>query len=72
MIYTPTKEDLKRKFESLKPRDLEEYMGYVFWEEEPENVGDKDTFDENLWDWIGGLQPGDIMEYAYKYDRKTF
>lgn len=72
MILKPTAESLKAKFESLKPRNFEEYMGYVFFEEEPESVGDKDTFEDNLDRWISTLEASDVLNMVYKYEHKTF
>jgi hypothetical protein len=60
------------KFESLKPRDFEQYLEYVFMADEPENVGSKDTFEDNFANWLETKDVNDILDLVAKYERKTF
>lgn len=54
-------------FKSLKPRDFEEYLGYIFMEVEPESVGDKDTFQDNFDNWLQSKDLDYIMKHADAY-----
>lgn len=65
-------EKAKEKFANLKPKSFEEYMTYVFMEEVPEEAGDKETIDENCWNWIQTLDAYQLMEFVSKYEHKTF
>ena len=62
-MKTPTHAAL----DMLKPRNFEEYLGYVFMEDEPESVGNKDTFDDNLDQWLEYQGAAIIIELADKY-----
>jgi len=55
------------KFTSLRPRDFEEYLGYIFMEVAPEEVGDKDTFDDNFDNWIQNQDLDTIIRHADAY-----
>ena len=54
-------------FKSLKPRDFEDYLGYIFMEVEPESVGDKDRFQDNFDNWLLSRNIEDIMAQADSY-----
>ena len=60
------------KFDSLKPKSFEEYLGYVFMEDEPESAGVKETFEENFDRWLGWKTPESIVELAELWGNKTF
>ena len=62
----------EQKYQMLKPKTFEEYMGYVFMSEVPEEAGDKETFDDNLWNWLQTKDAPWTMELVEKYEAKTF
>lgn len=54
-------------FKSLKPRDFEQYLEYIFMEVEPESVGDKDRFQDNFDNWLQSKNLDYIMAHADSY-----
>lgn len=54
-------------FKSLKPRDFNEYMQYVFTEVAPEEVGNKDDFQDNFDNWLQHQDYDYIMAHADSY-----
>lgn len=55
------------KYKSLKPRDFEQYLEYIFMEVAPEDVGDKDTFQDNFDNWLAEQHIETIMSHADSY-----
>ena len=62
----------EQKYQMLQPKTFEEYMGYVFMAEVPEEAGDKETFDDNFDNWMQKQHAPWIMELVEKYEAKTF
>lgn len=54
-------------FKNLKPRDFEDYLGYIFMKVEPELVGDKDRFQDNFDNWLQSRDLDYIMAQADSY-----
>lgn len=54
-------------FKNLKPRDFEDYLGYVFMKVEPESVGSKETFQDNFDNWLQSKDLDYIMAHADSY-----
>lgn len=54
-------------FKSLKPRNFEQYLEYVFMDVEPESVGNKDTFQDNFDRWLQSKGLDYIMQHADSY-----
>lgn len=54
-------------FKRLKPSSFEQYLEYVFTREEPESVGNKDTFQDNFDKWLQSCDLDYIMQHADAY-----
>ena len=54
-------------YRALRPSDYEDYMKYIFMEVAPEEVGNKDTFDDNFDNWLQAQDLDTIMRHADAY-----
>ena len=54
-------------FKSVKPRDFEDYMQYIFMEVAPEEVGTKDDFEDNFDNWLQNQHLDTINRHADAY-----
>ena len=54
-------------YRALRPNDYEDYMKYIFMEVAPEEVGNKDTFDDNFDNWLQAQDTDTIMRHADAY-----
>ena len=50
---------------------FEEYLQTAFMEDEPESVGDKDSFEDNFDNWLNRLDSSEWLEYGDKFSRLT-
>lgn len=55
--------------ENTTHADFEDYLKEAFMEDEPESVGDKDTFDNNFDNWLHELDAEEWMKYGDKFNR---
>ena len=62
----------EQKYQMLLPKTFEEYLGYVFMAEVPDEAGDKETFDDNFDNWLIEQDPVKIVDLAEKWGNKTF
>ena len=55
--------------ENTNHQDFEDFLKDCFMEEEPESVGNKDTFDDNFDNWLQNLDAEEWLEYGDKFNR---
>ena len=48
---------------------FEDYLKECFMEDEPESVGNKDTFDDNFDNWLNQLDADEWMKYGDQFKR---
>ena len=60
------------KWDWLKPKDFKEYLQGVFMDDEPESVGDKDSFEDNFDNWLVAQDPMKIVELAELWGKEIF
>ena len=57
--------------ENTDHQDFEDFLKDSFMLDEPESVGNKDTFDDNFDNWLNRLDASEWLEYGGKFNRLT-
>ena len=55
--------------ENTEYRDFEEYLKDCFMEDEPESVGNKDSFDDFFDNWLQCLDAEEWLKYGDQFKR---
>jgi hypothetical protein len=55
--------------ENTEHQDFEDFLKDCFMEDEPESVGNKDTFDDNFDNWLTQLDAEEWLKYGDKFNR---
>lgn len=49
--------------------DFEDFLQTMFMQDEPESVGDKDSFQDNFDNWLHNLDAEEWLNYGNKFNR---